>query len=115
MRILFKHTVTAAGFLAAIGCAAAAQSGESIATRSADVAERVPGRAGAEMYWMQRADVGVPPLVQRTYANTRKVLANPITTGDPAHYGRAGGYAGLDKMRALDGHAGARLASPDAS
>jgi hypothetical protein len=62
----------------------------------------VPGRAGTEAFWIQREDVGVPRLVQRTYANTRAVLANPITDGDPAHYGRAGGYAGQDKLRVID-------------
>lgn len=114
MKISHVFTLAAAGLFATVGTAAAAQLGSSVTTHSADAIERSPGRAGAEVFWMDRTDVGVPQVVQQTYGNTRTILANPSPVTDPDRYGRGGGYVGLDKFHAIDWQTRTGMTSPDA-
>lgn len=103
MRILAGHTIAVASLLAAVGFNSAARADErvTVTTIPADQVAEVPGRSGAEAFWMHRADIGVPGPVQRAYTGVRAVLADPIPVEDPQFYGRGGGYIGLDKLYAL--------------
>jgi hypothetical protein len=114
MPVTLTLTLAAAGLFVAVGTATAGQLSSTITTRSADAIERSPGRAGTEVFWTDRTDVGVPQVVQQTYGNTRTILANPSPVTDPDRFGRGGGYVGLDKFHAIDWQTRTGMTSPDA-
>jgi hypothetical protein len=120
------HSLFAAGALAATAVLAsstmAAEQTAGLGTRSPDAIERGIGRAGGDPYWANQPVAAVPePLVKAYdktkevagkaydktkeivvsgYEKTKKVLTTPPTTTGPEHYGRAGGYVGMDNFQA---------------
>jgi hypothetical protein len=125
MRSIAKHAVKrslfAAGAAVLVSSTMAAEQPEGLGTRSPDAVERGIGRAGGDPYWVSQPAAPVPePLVKaydktkevagkgydktkemvvKGYESTKKVLTTPPTATGPAHYGRAGGYAGIEKFR----------------
>jgi hypothetical protein len=103
-RLIGLTAIAAAAALPAL--TAVADMPSAVSARSPVAVERDFGRAGSDAYWIQREPTAPPAPVVKAYDEAKtetikaydelKTLATQPPAHEPARYGRAGGFVGLD-------------------
>ena len=105
-RLIGLTAIAAAAALPAL--TAVADMPSAVSSRNPVALERDFGRAGGDAYWIQREPTAPPGPVVKAYDDARtetikaydelKTLATQPPAHEPARYGRAGGFVGLDAI-----------------